>query len=1645
MNDDSTHKPIDQEPAEPVNPETPESVNPEPSGNVDPEPSEKGKPVVKKRGPKWLRVTAKVLMWLVIAILLIPLLLYIPPVQTLVKNVACDIVYKKTGMKLGIGQFRLKFPLDVSLKDVYVVEASGDTMVRAREAIADVKLLPLLKLDIDINKLKLNDGYYRFMNPDSSMIVKVKAGELTVDDQSSMSLGKSEINLNKALLRNGNVQVYMNVWKQKPTPPDTAPSTPFLIMANDLKIENLTFGLGMLPTIDTLKLQAANVELKKGVIDLRQNLITWKRAGVSDGEATYLTPTAEYIKTHPAPPPLSSSGTPMRIKGDSLSLSGFKALYATKGAKPLPGFDAAYISVDGVTVGMRDFYNESSTVRLPITRLEARERSGLQIVSGSGTVGVDSVGLNLTNLKVRTPYSELAATAAVPFALMEMKPDADMDVEASGRIGMPDIEAFMPALKEYTAKVPARKPLDFEIEAAGSLSHLDIGKLTATMPAVIDIDAAGYVDNPLDMKKLRADIDFKGTLSDPRIAEQFTGESGVKVPAFTIDGYATADAGTYAADFRLNSTAGNMTADGRVSIDSERYDISASVEGLNVAEFMPALGVGAVTASIKADGAGFNPVSGSATTHADIDIASIVYNKRLLHDIRANIQLLPDGVFDIYAVSPNQEADLILDGTGVIKKDDYTFDIRASIRNLDLKALGMSDSICDGKGEIWLSGTASPERWLYNADLKVSDLDWNLPGEYLHIPGGVAARIVSTETTTNVNVDTQGAALAFNSASGLKNVVDKFMAASGIVTKQIETRNIAVDTISNVLPPFSLTFNVSGNGVLRQFLAPSGMALDTVYGHLTHDSLLYGDIRAMDFKSTSVNLDTIHLNLKERGQLLDYRAHVGNRPGTFDEFSQMNLNGYLGTNRLGAFFTQKNLKGETGYRIGLTAAMADSTVNLHFTPLKSTIAYMPWTFNLDNYIEYNLYNKHISADLQAGSAESKVMLRTENLPDGNEQLHAKLENLHIQDFMGLMLDPPSVSGTVNSDLTVIYSDRRFKGKGTLDIKDLIYEKTRLGDFDIDMNAGYALNGNTDVTAAMMINSKPALSLFANMRSDSIGGFVPDSLGVNLTRFPLSVANPFLGKMAQLGGSLDGGMRMDGSFTNPVLNGALLFDSVTVRIPMAASTLRFAQDSVTVRNNVVDFDKFNIYGQNSNPIVLDGTVDATDFSKPAFNLSLTGNNVQLIKNDRRSKADLYGKLFMNVNATVKGPMNHFDVKGNLTILGKTDLTYNLGMSPSEMNMQTDENIVKFVNFNDTTQVAKADSVAPAAMSMRVIAGLTIDPGTQVKVLLSTNGTDRVEVAPTANLNYFQNYMGDMRLNGTVTTGAGFVRYSIPAIGEKMFSFDPNSTIVWSGAVMNPTLNITATDDMKANVTTSGNSRLVNFLITLRAAGTLERPTIKFDLSTNDDLTIQNELSSMSADQRQTQAMNLLLYGQYTGQNTRMAGGNMAENMLYGLLESQLNSWAAKNIRGVDLSFGIDQYDKTNNGATSTQTSYSYQVSKTLFNNRFKIQVGGNYSTDSSPDENLAQNLVSDISFEYILKQTQTTSMAVKLFRHTGFESILEGEITETGAGFVMKRKLNNLFHLFRFRRARKKDGDIPEPEPAIKKETAEITDSTKENK
>ncbi len=111
--------------------------------------------------------------------------------------------------------------------------------------------------------------------------------------------------------------------------------------------------------------------------------------------------------------------------------------------------------------------------------------------------------------------------------------------------------------------------------------------------------------------------------------------------------------------------------------------------------------------------------------------------------------------------------------------------------------------------------------------------------------------------------------------------------------------------------------------------------------------------------------------------------------------------------------------------------------------------------------------------------------------------------------------------------------------------------------------------------------------------------------------------------------------------------------------------------------------------------------------------------------------------------------------------------------------------------------------------------------------------------------------------------------------------------------------------------------------------------------------------------------------------------------------------------MDLPFGIDS--RGEDDPNGQRTDYSYRLSKNLFNNRVRAVIGGKFSTDADPSQNLKENLIDDISLEYML--TKRDNMYLKVFRHTGYESILAGEITENGRGFVIRKKTVALGDLF----------------------------------
>jgi len=114
------------------------------------------------------------------------------------------------------------------------------------------------------------------------------------------------------------------------------------------------------------------------------------------------------------------------------------------------------------------------------------------------------------------------------------------------------------------------------------------------------------------------------------------------------------------------------------------------------------------------------------------------------------------------------------------------------------------------------------------------------------------------------------------------------------------------------------------------------------------------------------------------------------------------------------------------------------------------------------------------------------------------------------------------------------------------------------------------------------------------------------------------------------------------------------------------------------------------------------------------------------------------------------------------------------------------------------------------------------------------------------------------------------------------------------------------------------------------------------------------------------------------------------------------------------------DRTSAETGSRQTDYSFRYSQRFFNDRVQIVLGGKVSSGSNATNNV-ESFIDNISLEYRLDNSGTRY--IRAFHNKNYESVLDGEITETGAGLVLRRKVDRLSELFLFRRKKKR------PEPA----------------
>lgn len=1584
------------------------------------------------------KIIKRVSIWTAVVLFILvvlPSLLYIPYVQNLVKDIVAEQVSEATGWNVTIDKFYLRFPLEVEVRKALVLDEKKDTLMAAGLVKANVNVLPLFIKRIEVNNASLEDGFYRMVPEDSTMFLKGKISSCQLK-RVAVDLGRNSIILDKGDISGGDVSLLFDNDKVKKEESEDPTEEFWKIKIKEVNINNLHYAMQMLPVIYNLDATIAKGVLKKGIVNTEDCTVDAEYLGIDGVRAVYLTPTPEYIASHPVEEvPADSLETVSKewtVTGNLVSLKNANGIYAVSGAEPMPGIDFNYLEGKNINIEIENLFNRGAAIRVPIKSFTASERCGLSIIEGRGTFEMDSTGMSVDDFEMLTDDSRITVDGKIDNGIFEVNNNARLDFYTSSDISVKDFNKLYPSINGFDMPAGVNNLL-IDGDVNGTLGNLKIEKMMLNAPNLGDISMTGNAVDVLSNNP-KAHLDLDGNFTQLNYLRPLLGEGMqdvVSFPEFSINGTAEVNGATYVADLALLTETGSMTLEGNMNARKEVYDIKFLSQDFPLNEFLPTSGLGLMSLSLNAAGSGFNIFKAGSMFNCELMLSNLIYKNRVIRNIDSKTTV-DNGVLDFSLDSDNKYLSFHSAIKSTLLNDNYEYSVNTDFRNVDLHRIGLSDVPFNLKGQLVSSGLVDLANDKYDCVALIDNYKVDFDKYKLRIP----------TATSFVYSDCDSLAIGFNEGDfngnvyvscSLDTLMSRFGEIADVLGTHLENRTVNFEDINKILPRFDAFVKMREDNVVNSFLTQSGMGLKSLNLIFNRDSLLNMRASILGFKINETYLDTLTMNANQKGDSLKYIFHMGNISGNLDQFSNFDLNGYVGSNKLQALYHQRDVKDNTSFKLGVNAMLTKEALYVNLFPEDPVIGYRKWSIPSDNYLKYIPAKRYFDANVKLSNENGYISLLTEHSADSVDlSMKFDIRGLKLGEWINVAPYAPKLRGDVNASATFAYIDSKYKGYGYFGINDFTYNKGHLGDlkFDLDMDVNPQTKQN-EATASLSVDGRKSMILRGVVNDTTTNK--PFDFSLKLDRLPTSLANPFLPKnMAVMGGYLNGDMSMFkcDSLENVVLDGYIACDSTTLNMPIFGSKLKFSDNPVKVDSNKIVFKDFGVSGSNNSPLRVNGKVNIENLISPDIDLDIKGKNVQLIDSKHTSKSQIFGKGFVNVDAKAKGKLSHLIVDAKLAVLPETNATYVLQTDVSAVSQQQQvEGLVKFVNFNDTTTVK--DTVPPESLfGLDLNADLNIAQGSVLSVNLSPEGKNKVEIQGNGNLTYKMNSLGDSRLSGRFNLNDGFVRYYPPLISEKYFKFVQGSYLSWTGDMMNPMLNLKATSNQTSTVVSDGsNPTRVNFLITALVTNTLNNMNVTFDLSSNNSM-IDSELKSMTPAQRSAQAINLMLYNSYTGSSASTASAPNT-NMLYSVLSSRLNNLASSVVKGVDISFGINEYNMANGSGAGTGMNYSYQISKSLFNNRFKMTVGGNYDTGStnSSGSDVAQNLFNNVSFEYNI--TPSGNMSIKIYNKLTDNNIYQTQVNETGVAFVMRRRLMTLKDLFKFNFVNK--FMKKEKEPQIEKE------------
>lgn len=1519
-----------------------------------------------KKALKWLGITVATPIAL---FLLLAILLYIPPVQNFAVHQVANYLSGNLGMDVRIDKVRLAFPLDLAVHHMTAVE-KGDTLLNADRLRLNVKLMPLFEGRADVDGFELYGLVIDTKSYISDTRIKGHAGQLTAAAH-GVDWEKELVNLDHARLHDADIYVTLSDTAKKDT---TESKAKWNIAVKKVDIERSKVHLQM--PGDSMRIYAnlGRAALRGGAFDTGRNYYAVKALQLQDCDVNYDIP---YIK-------------------------------------PVAGIDPNHIAVKRLTLMLDTLsYNNEGVLRAGLRGLTLHEKCGLDVTRLSGSVYMDTTQLRLPALRLRTPASRIDADVAFDFKAFSAGKGGHCQAMVDASIGYDDIRTLATGYvdKAYLRALP-HKPLAIKGTVSGNIDHLRLPSLTLNMPGVLQASANGYtnyVTKGWRNGKFNFNLRTK-SLAAVRQLMPASLKQSINVPdGLSLRGKAAFNGSRYDADIKAGIGRGSLAAKAKLDVKRETYKVVATAHQLPIASIVRGVPVGPFSGSLRASGSGWDVMSPRASLTADAKVNALSYERYPLGGISVKANLRGGK-----AVAHFEADNPLLQGNGHIEallgRHNYEVAVKASLPNLDLKKLGVTTDTLYFGTDIDIKATANKAFTAYALSGSIANNHFTTQ-RMSAMAKDILFDLATSRDTTTANISAGDLRLRLGAKGDIPHLGTHLARFANELQKEAKTYNIDQERLKTYLPVMAFYLDAGRDNPLYNIARMKGYSFSSAYVNLNTDPHvgMTGDARMGALNVGALLLDTIDTHIFQDSTGVQMRGLVKNGKKNPNPL-EVRMRSYVMRSGAGIELSYYDSEGERGVDVGLQAALVDGGLNIHLYPENPVLAYRNFKVNKDNYIFLGKDNS-IRADVDL-LADDGTGLKIYGEPkDSVNDLTVSVNQVNLSELSAVLPYMPKLSGMLSGDVHVTDDSqhKQLSAMASLTADNFKYEDMPLGNVGIDAVYLPKTGGEHHASAFISSNGEEVLACNGTYFDRDGGTFEGDA---QLHDFPLQMLNGFMaGTDVALKGIAGGDLRVNGSLDKPVINGSLDLDSAHIYSDVYGFDLRTDERALDIKDSRIIFSDYRLFSTGKEPMVLNGTFDMSDFERMRMDFAMRAKNFELINTRKKAQSMLFGKVYANYVGTLKGTTDNLSLRGKLEVLDRTDVTYILKDSPLSVDDRLHD-LVQFTNFKDSTQTAQPEKAVDGGMDITM--GISISDAAIFHCNLSDDGQSYVKLEGGGDMTLRMTQQGDMRMTGLFTTNSGEMKYQLPVIPLKTFQIVQGSYVQFTGDVMNPTLNIAAKERTKAVVTEDDKQRSVAFDVGVKITKPLNDMGLEFTIEAPEDLNIQNQLASMSAEQRGKAAVTMMATGMYMTDETMMSGsGFKANNALNAFLQSEIQNIAGSALKTIDINLGVES--GTSQTGTST-TDYSFQFAKRFWGNRISVIIGGKVSTGADAT-NSAESFINNVSVEYRLDQGATRY--VKAFYDRDTQDPLEGQLTKTGAGLVLRRKTDKLGELFIFRNKSKK--------------------------